>query len=208
LRANENEAEHKALAFREQHGLGIAPIRELVALAEDSLGLDLVFEDLPSGIDALTSGDDTTHKVFVAVATTENLERQRFTIAHEIGHIEFDDLVKGFTPHPNDPDTEDRAHSFARHLLIPREAMERRLTEIGAQPQKVELQHLSSLVQFFGVSPTVASIQMREEGWITDETFALWEQESAGRLSVQFAHPSGWPGVPLSSTDRVLSPSS
>jgi Zn-dependent peptidase ImmA (M78 family) len=188
VKSTETEAEHKAIAFRDRHGLGLAPIRDLVALAENRMGLDLVFEELPAGIDALTTKDGETGKVFVAVAATENLERQRFTIAHEIGHIEFGDLVEGFTPHENNFDAEDRAHTFARHLLIPREAMHHLLAEVNAQRFALELHHLSSLVQFFGVSPTVAAIQLREESWISDDTFSQWEQETAPRLSVLF----GW----------------
>ena len=188
MRQNETEAEEKALAFRERHGLGIAPIKELVALAEESMGLDLVFEELPPGIDALTTKDAEKEKVFVAVAATDNLERQRFTIAHEIAHIEFDDLVEGFSPHPVDQVVEDRAHSFARHLLIPRRGMEHRLIESGATKMALGLEHLSLLIQFFGVSPTVASIQLREESWISPETFDLWTEESALRLSVRY----GW----------------
>ncbi|GAA1000488.1 ImmA/IrrE family metallo-endopeptidase [Subtercola frigoramans] len=188
MREHEAEAEEKAIAFRDRHGLGIAPIKDLVALAEEYMGLDLVFEELPVGIDALTTKDPEKGKVFVAVAVTANVERQRFTIAHEIAHIEFDDLVEGFSPHPVNPVLEDRAHSFARHLLIPHSGIEHRLIESGAKPMKLQLEHLSLLIQYFGVSPTVVSIQLLEGSWISQETFDEWTEQDAGRLSLRY----GW----------------
>ncbi|MFK5283399.1 ImmA/IrrE family metallo-endopeptidase, partial [Lacticaseibacillus paracasei] len=64
-------------------------------------------------------------ETYIAVACTPNPMRLRSTLAHELGHIRLETVVRG--PGTTDWSTrtpeEREADSFARHLLIPIESV-------------------------------------------------------------------------------------
>lgn len=215
--ANEESGRSEALALREEHGLGIAPIADVASFAEEAMGFDVVLMDMRNPddddparrqsrtrIDAMTARDPNRHRTLIAVATTKNAERQRFSMSHELGHAMFDDLLDGGEHHPYDSPEEHRAHCFARHLLIPVEGIAHRLKEAGAEPGQLREEHLSALVQHFGVSAVVAARQLHYAGWITDDQRAEWGDADAGRLAAVY----GWQAervarVVASATPRV-----
>ncbi len=199
--ANEESGRSKAVALRAEHGLGIAPISDVASFAEEVMGFDIVLMDMlnpddeaPASrqsrtrIDAMTARDPDRDRTLIAVATTKNAERQRFSIAHELGHALFNDLLDGDEHHPYDSLEEDRAHCFARHLLIPVGGIAHRLDEYGAEPGGLRQDHLSTLVQHFGVSAVVAARQLHFAGWITDAQFAEWSKVDAAHLATIY----GW----------------
>jgi len=75
--------------------------------------------------------------------------RQRFTLAHEIGHAIAGDVNEVYVDHGNqEPLVETRADSFAANLLMPADATR---SILGSQPGPVEL--VEAMVSF-GVSWT------------------------------------------------------
>ncbi len=96
-----------------------APTTDLVGFAEKSLGLDVVITEVPGDCDgAIAVGD----KVAVAIVDTRTMSgRQRFTLAHEIGHAVAGDVVdEVYVDHAGHRSlAEIRADSFAANLLMP-----------------------------------------------------------------------------------------
>jgi len=182
----EQEAREAAAAFREKHGLGYAPLGDLVALIDLTRQVDVAMLDSGPDEHGMTIRDPERGVVMVAAARTRNPMRQRSTLAHELGHIVFDDYA---TPRAEgwgqrDPE-EVRADAFARYLLVPLEAISLYVARKKAQ----EVSTLSALVQQFQASPQIVTIQLAEAGLISPTIKREWlATHSAPALAAKY----GW----------------
>lgn len=143
---------------RQDFELGMAPISDLAELLESTVGVDVAFLRMPEGHDGLTRKNPLSGDIVVAVATSDLPERQRFTLAHELGHILADDLHDTLETIHQQSSAETRAHAFARNFLAPLNGV-KRLAE-----RKKELDLVSEVIRHFGVSPRVALIQLKAAG--------------------------------------------
>ncbi len=107
-----NEIEIIAFNFRKKFGLDYAPIQNLTELCED-LGVIITdFNTISSEVDALSL--ICQRPIIVRNKSKNSVCRQRFDIAHEIGHMVLHNgIVTG------DRLTESQAHRFASALLLP-----------------------------------------------------------------------------------------
>lgn len=154
------ERDGRALAARTRRDwkLGLAPIADVATLLEETVGADVLIVHMPGNHDGFTRRNPQTDDVIVAAATCDNPERQRFTLAHELGHVLANDLHDTLETVHTSGRAETRAHAFARHFLAPLEGV-RRLKDKYAGPELV-----SEVVRHFGVSPQVAAYQLEHLG--------------------------------------------
>lgn len=111
--------------------------------------------------------------------------RQRSTLAHELGHVLFEDWADSDAGDWGDRDpAEIRADAFARHLLIPVEG----LRDFVGQRSAVAESGLSAVVQRFLVSSPIAAIALREAGYIDEAAKRDWMTLSTPQLAARF----GW----------------
>lgn len=181
------EAEGRAAAvrFRQDHHLGVQPLGDLVALIEQTTGIDVAVLDAGPDEHGLTMRDPQRDIVFVGVARTGKPMRQRSTLAHELGHVLFGDWSINDAGKWSDRCPEEvRADAFARHLLVPLDGLKEFLGEREAIGQSV----LSTVVQRFLVSPAIAAIALQQAGYVDAATKAEWMTLSAPQLAVRF----GW----------------
>lgn len=182
----ETAAQEAAARFRADNDLGIAPIPDVVALIEQTQDVDVtVLDVVDTDEHGLTMVDPERGATVVAVACSENPMRWRSTLAHELGHLTFEDhnLGEPGTLAANTP-VEQRAQAFSRHLLLPMEAVNRFIVHAGMR----DLSSLSDLVQRFQVSPAIAAIQLRDGGHIDDDRFEEWRRLYTPTLAARF----GW----------------
>lgn len=108
----ERAAEH----CRSFWGLGLGPISNMTRLAENIGAIVTNFKSVSSEVDALSIA---LHRpVIVRNEAKKSVCRQRFDIAHEIGHfVLHEGLVTG------DRVTESQANRFGSALLVPKEIM-------------------------------------------------------------------------------------
>lgn len=179
----ESEGREAAAEFRNRHHLGMQPLGDLVALIEQTTGVDVAVLDVGPDEHGLTMRDPARDAVVVAVARTRHPMRQRSTLAHELAHVIFEDWTDEPNVTSNSPE-ESRANAFARHLLVPVEGVK---AIVGAD--SVDLGALSKVVQLFEVSPAMAAIAMQQAGYINGETKEQWiARESTRKLAAQY----GW----------------
>lgn len=183
-----------ANAFRERHGLGDAPIRDIIQVAEDFSGAQVMTLPFPQGYDAFTMQHAESGLTIIAVGTTDNYERQRFSVAHEIGHLESGALSPDVHSHPDYTRSPDEvwADEFARHLLIPAGAIDRYFTDAGAVRGSLSIEGLSDLVRIFAVSPMVGLIQLRDTRWISQAEFDAWSNAQPAWTGRRLAVTFGW----------------
>ena len=129
----------------EHWGLGITPIGNLAALLEDR-GIKVVIMSLDS-VDGMTARARQRNRhrgnrsSYVIVVNAEKPgDRQRFTMAHELGH-----MVLEAPPES----AEKAAHQFAAAFLMPRDAL---LREVGWRRRSIGWSELFALQRMFRVS--------------------------------------------------------
>jgi len=148
------EAEHAALGMRVHWGLGLDPIPNLVELLEER-GIKVLSMSL-TNIDGLTARvrrEDKSIASVVVVNQEDWGERQRFTLAHELGHMVLESATK--------VDDEKAAHRFAGAFLIPAETLR---AEVGKHRRSMGWSELFELKRIFGVSAQALTYRCKDLG--------------------------------------------
>ena len=186
----EIEGRQAAIDFRAKHGLGQQALGDLVAVIETTMKIDVAVLDVAANEHGLTMFDPQNQAVFIGVASTPNPMRQRSTLAHELAHALFQDWRGLDTEVLSQNDTrEQRANSFARHLLLPEAGLRDFVGERNLV--RVSKADLSAVVQHFLVSPGLAAITLGNINLIDAATKAEWldgSHTSTPKLATQF----GW----------------
>ncbi len=159
-------------------GLGVAPIRKLRELVEVRLGIPVVQAELPVAVAGATiavsdAGESPCRGVVLnTTGDNENPLVRRATLAHELGHLLFDEdqvltavrvvsyaSLEQDAQVPSAADVEQRTNAFAVNLLAPVAAVRAR----SAVP--VTATHVLDTVQRFGISVTAASFHVANAHW-------------------------------------------
>ncbi|OFV81825.1 MAG: hypothetical protein A2W26_07985 [Acidobacteria bacterium RBG_16_64_8] len=157
----------RAQSTRASLGLGSEAIPDLFHLLDD-LGTRVVRfalgEDGPDG--ALLVSPELT---VVLTNSSQRLSRQRFTAAHEYGHLLFDAqprLKVDLSVFAAGRDiSETRANAFAAHFLVPLEGVDRVVKQLGVR--EIRAATLVHLQFHFGVSYEVVRFQLLNAGVIS-----------------------------------------
>lgn len=98
------------------------------------------------------------------IRSTDSILRQRFTIAHELGHYvlqhgdSFRDNTKNFSLNNFDPKERDANH-FSAEILMPKIAVDFCI-------QKKNIKTVSELAEIFQVSTTAMRFRLQNLGWL------------------------------------------
>ncbi|TYR17777.1 ImmA/IrrE family metallo-endopeptidase [Corynebacterium urealyticum] len=204
--SNETQAKKAAQEFRTAHGLGVQPLGDLVGLVERFTGYDVAVVDADADEHGLTMFDPVREHILIGVARTRHPMRQRSTLAHELGHVIFEDFRENLQGSPvgggpRRPAEEIRADAFARHLLIPQEGLKAWLEA----EEPVSEVTLSRVVQRYLVSPAIAAIALRDTGYINSDLTENWQQISTGALATKYGWRDYYHGLQEES-DRIRAP--
>ncbi|MHB1615461.1 MAG: ImmA/IrrE family metallo-endopeptidase, partial [Actinomycetes bacterium] len=147
-------------------------------------GIDVLSMAANEAEHGLSTYDPDTGARAIVVATTGNPMRQRSSVAHELGHFLAGDLDRPAAGAPGQrTPAEIQADAFARHLLLPLDAVRARVRR-----GHVDRADLSALVQNFEVSPQLAAIQLKEARRIDGTTCEEWGKETTPVLAAAY----GW----------------
>ena len=191
------EAEYAARALRTDWKLGIDPIPNVVELLEGR-GIKVLAVDLPT-IDGLTArvrrnAGAAAALVVVVVNRATWGERQRFTLAHELGHMALQVAAR--------LDVEKAAHRFAGAFLMPAEALR---AEIGAHRSSIGWDELFELKRIFGVSVQALTYRCRDLGIFTSSVVQRLFREFSrlGWRRPPYQEPLAMPGEMPKRFDRL-----
>jgi len=139
-----DEVEKFADQIRNQWRLGFDPIPDLIDIFEEQgikvFGID---NDQYPKIDGLYA--EVNRMPVVVVGDQRPGDRQRFTLAHELGHLILDNcLTDGL-------DIESCCNRFAGAFLLPKQSL---VNVLGEHRNSIEPRELSLLKQEFGISMT------------------------------------------------------
>ena len=189
------EADRAAQCVRAHWGLGLDPIPNMMELLEER-GIKVLSVPLRD-IDGMTAKVRRLKEMFapVIVVNADHWgERQRFTAAHELGH-----LMMSVNPAL---DEEKAAHRFAGAFLMPAETL---WSEIGKHRKSISLGELLDLKRLFGVSVQAIVYRCKDLGIIGNSTYQALFQEfnQRGWRKPPYQEPLALPGERPSRFERL-----
>ena len=158
------DAESAALSLRAHWNLGSDPIPNLVEFLEEE-GIKVVALSLTENVSGLVckvlrrEGSDVP---VIILNQDDTGERQRFTLAHELGHLLLD-LSEGV-------DEEKTSNRFAGAFLMPADILR---AEVGKHRHSISLGELFQLKKIFGVSVQSITYRCKDLG-IIDNALYQW----------------------------------
>ncbi len=160
------DAEHAAGQLRERWDLGHDPIANVTTMLEDRLVhvVEIDADDRFDGISAVVSDDEGTIVAAGVVAQRGRPgERQRLSLAHELGHLVLavDDQL----------DEEKAAFRFAGALLAPADVLR---NAIGSKRTVIDLEELLLYKRRFGISLQALLYRLHDLHVITDTYYKQW----------------------------------
>ncbi|MEB2288237.1 MAG: XRE family transcriptional regulator [Anaerolineae bacterium] len=162
-----DDAERAAAALREAWQMGSDPIVSLTELLEER-GVNVGLVEGADDFDACTFLYDDYTPV-IAVNQNRSADRQRFDLAHELGHL----MMRV----AEDLDEEKAAHRFAAAFLVPAEAA---IMELGHRRSHLDLYELLELKGKYGMSVAAWVYRAQDLGILSDSAARqLWRQLSA-----------------------------
>ena len=157
--ASEEEIEGKADELRRSWRLGMDPIPSMCALLEEK-GLLVIEADLPEDINglachAIRTRSDYPDTEVIVVSSRTNVERKRFTLAHELAH-----RIIQSTGNPAIR-LETAMNRFAGALLVPGEHL---ISEAGANRHRITYHEIIRLKRIYGVSAAALLYRLGQVG--------------------------------------------
>ena len=181
-----SDAEWASHKIRDDWSLGNDPIPNLSEFLEER-GFKIIVEQLPESIAGVTCFVNTIKGWKVPVIVINNKitgERQRFTIAHELGHL----LLEVKDRHIN---LEKACDKFASALLMPDRFL---WAALGKSRNSISIGELVSLKSSLGVSVQAIVYRCKDLGIINDYTYRLLYREFANR---------GWLKPPYEEPNKI-----
>jgi Zn-dependent peptidase ImmA (M78 family)/DNA-binding XRE family transcriptional regulator len=156
-----DEVEKLADQIRNQWNLGFDPIPDLIDILEEQgikvFGIDN--EQYPK-IDGLYA--EVNGMPVVVVGDQRPGDRQRFTLAHELGHLLLDNRLA------NGLDIESCCNRFSGAFLLPKQSL---INVLGEHRNSIEPRELSLLKQEFGISMTGILHRVEETEIISNNVY-------------------------------------
>lgn len=163
--------EEAARLLRKHWDLKAGPVGHLVRLAENN-GVVVVFSPSQTAAVDAYSFDGSYRPTVVLNPAKEDYYRQRFDVAHELGH-----LVMHVDAEPGSKVVENQAHRFAAEFLLPEEELR------GTLPSKASWRILAALKESYGVSLQALLYRSRSLGIMSDVTY---------RNAIAYLSSKGW----------------
>lgn len=163
--------EEAARLLRKHWDIRPGPVGHLVRLAENN-GVVVVFSPAQTAAVDAYSFDDASRPTIVLNPAKEDYYRQRFDVAHELGH-----LVMHVDAEPGSRIVENQAHRFAAELLLPEDELRDLL------PSKADWRVLAALKEAYGVSLQALLYRSRALGIMGDVTY---------RNAIAYLSTKGW----------------
>lgn len=166
---DKQDLDAKAQELREKLGEDANSPIDIFALVSRIEGLTLVFYPLGENISGMCVKDGGIK--LIAINSMMSYGRQRFSLAHELYHLYYDD-ESGFNVCSKelDPKNENEkcADQFASYFLAPYKSLRSEIKKVsGGAPLSV--QHVIALEQYFGISRLAMLWRLVSERWLDTE---------------------------------------
>lgn len=157
----------KAQELREMLGEDANSPVDIFSLANQIEGLTLVFYPMSDNISGMCVRDNEIR--LIAINSTMSYGRQRFSFAHELYHLFYDDesgfnvCSKGLNPKN---ENEKCADQFASYFLAPYKSLRAAIKKIVGD-NSITIRHVIMLEQYFGMSHLAMFWRLVSEGFLS-----------------------------------------
>lgn len=107
-------------------------------------------------------------EIVICINSKSSYGRQRFTLAHELYHILYEDnlnrIICGMSFNGNKPDSEKEADQFASYLLMPYDS----LLQYGEKFNGWKLDNVIAAEQFFQISHMAMMLRLQTDGFLSE----------------------------------------
>ncbi|MBR3170860.1 MAG: ImmA/IrrE family metallo-endopeptidase [Lachnospiraceae bacterium] len=159
----------KAQELRESLGEDANSPVDIFSLVSQIEGLTLVFYPLGKNISGMCVKDKDIK--LIAINSTMSYGRQRFSLAHELYHLYYDD-ASGFNVCSRilDPKSENEkcADQFASYFLAPYKSLKAAINKV-IKKGSLSMQNVIALEQYFGMSHLAMLWRLVSEGYLSKE---------------------------------------
>lgn len=182
---NIGDGERAAAQLRELTGLGDAPIDDVEEFIQSVFDVDVCLEPMTDDMYGLLISDTENDVAIIFVNSDTRLGRQRFTAAHELGHLLFGDqelFLPEYKKARNPKET--RANAFAAALLMPKQPLKDLAAKhLAASRDEAHLQALAAeVMNTFWVSLEATGYRLMNIGCITEAERVNLNSTKATRL--------------------------
>lgn len=173
------ELSNKASSIRKKLGEDNTSPIDIFALLYEVKKVTLVKYPLGEKISGACIKSNTS--TVIAVNSNMSIGRQRFSLAHELYHLYFDEkMISMICPSKigGGDLTEKFADQFASYLLMPQTALYEKIQEIrGEENQKLTVNDVIKLEQYFRVSRQAMLFRLKEEGVLSQSDTADMQKD-------------------------------
>ena len=159
----------KAQELRESLGEDANSPVDIFSLISQIEGLTLVFYPLGKNISGMCVKDKDIK--LIAINSKMSYGRQRFSLAHELYHLYYDD-ASGFNVCSRilDPKSENEkcANQFASYFLAPYKSLKAAINKV-IKKGSLSMQNVIALEQYFGMSHLAMLWRLVSEGYLSQE---------------------------------------
>jgi Zn-dependent peptidase ImmA (M78 family) len=184
------ELNHNALLLRRKFGEDQNSPIDIFSLVNGYQGITLILHPMKNNISGM-SGRIDKKDAYIAINSQHTYGRQRFTLAHELYHLYFQEkfnaVICGTDLEGNRDEEEMNADSFASYFLAPYDALKLFITEnLGINHrQPLEVGDIVRIEQHFGMSRQATLVRLRWDNYILQQNYEELKQNvksSARRL--------------------------
>ncbi|BCW62475.1 hypothetical protein StoSoilB22_14480 [Arthrobacter sp. StoSoilB22] len=157
---------------------------DLIPTIEAVFDVDVAVTEMPGGLDGCAW--QTDEQRLIIANKTARWARQRFTLAHELGHIlacDAQELISEAMHASSSRLTEMRANAFAASFLVPEAEILPLVTEPVTQVD------FMGLVNLFRVSPKSMAFRLKNLRKLDDNLVNQWGSLTAEQCAAASGHP-------------------
>lgn len=157
---------------------------DLPEIIESVFSVDVAVVDLPGNTDGCAW--QTPDQRLIVLNRTPHWARQRFTLAHELGHIlacDAQNLIAEEVPPHSSQISEKRANTFAASFLMPDDEIRKLAEDVR------DMTHFSDLVSRFRVSPESMAWRLVNLDLMQKDDVKLWTRQTAEACALVAGRP-------------------
>jgi Zn-dependent peptidase ImmA (M78 family) len=170
------ELNSNAVFLRKRFGVDSTSPIEIMPLVHAAKNITLVFHPFTNEVSGMSYQISKNQKL-IAINSTMSYGRQRFTIAHELYHLNFQEnfkfIICGKNLWEQADDEEKNADAFASFFLAPFDALRIFINDgiyQGGEPRIFTVEDIVKIEQYFGMSRQATLYRL------CSENFIKWDQ--------------------------------
>ena len=162
----------KATQLRKRLGVDNSSPVDIFTLVQSIDCLTLVFFPMGSNLSGMCIKNSHDCCV-IAINSLMTLGRQRFSLAHELFHLYYDDTMVSVCSRLQDVSTvlEQKADTFASFFLMPQAELDTRVSSLAGQhkTKNLTLDDVIRLEQYFGISHKAAVLRLKSGNYLNSD---------------------------------------